>query len=341
MICSTAELGLGDDHDGIIVLPADAGEPGDDAFAVLGLRDEVIEFEINPDRAYALSLRGVAREAALAFGAPYTDPAERDVPAADDDGYPVVVDDPPGCPVFVARTVTGFDPAAPTPGLDGAPPDPGRHAADLAGRRRHQLRDARARPADPRLRRRQARRAPIRVRRATAGERLTTLDGVRPRRSPTEDLVVTDDSGIIGLGGVMGGETTEMSATTTRVLVEAAHWDADVDVPHRQAAQAHLRGRQAQRARRRPGDHARPRPTGWSSCSSPTAAAPPSPASPWSARPPAPRVDHDGLRPARPGHRHRRSTRTPRWPTSRRSAAPSTRRRRRAATPSCRPGART
>ncbi len=75
MICSTAELGLGDDgQGGIIVLPADAGEPGDDAFAVLGLRDEVIEFEINPDRAYALSLRGVAREAALAFGAPYTRP---------------------------------------------------------------------------------------------------------------------------------------------------------------------------------------------------------------------------------------------------------------------------
>ena len=66
---------------------------------------------------------------------------------------------------------------------------------------------------------------PIRVRRATEGERLTTLDGV-DRALSTEDLVVTDDSGIIGLGGVMGGETTEMSATTTRVLVEAAHWDA-------------------------------------------------------------------------------------------------------------------
>ena len=68
-------------------------------------------------------------------------------------------------------------------------------------------------------------RGPIRVRRATAGEHLTTLDGV-DRALSTEDLVVTDDSGIIGLGGVMGGETTEMSPTTTRVLVEAAHWDA-------------------------------------------------------------------------------------------------------------------
>ena len=83
---------------------------------MLGLRDEVIEFEINPDRAYALSLRGVAREAALAYGAPFTDPADRATSRPpNDDGYPVVVDDPAGCPVFVARTVTGFDPAAPTP----------------------------------------------------------------------------------------------------------------------------------------------------------------------------------------------------------------------------------
>src|SRR6478609_10489276 len=80
MICSARELGLGEDHDGIIVLPADAGAPGDDAFDVLGLREEVIEFEINPDRAYALSLRGIAREAALAYDAPYRDPADRPVP---------------------------------------------------------------------------------------------------------------------------------------------------------------------------------------------------------------------------------------------------------------------
>src|SRR4051794_22676487 len=99
MICSTRELGLGDDHDGIIVLPADAGAPGDDAFDVLGLREEVIEFEINPDRAYALSLRGVAREAALAYDVPFADPAARATPEPNDAGYPVVIDDPSGCPV--------------------------------------------------------------------------------------------------------------------------------------------------------------------------------------------------------------------------------------------------
>src|SRR5215218_10239973 len=99
MICSARELGLGEDHDGIIVLPADAGAPGDDAFGVLGLREEVIEFEINPDRAYALSLRGIAREAALAYDAPYRDPTGRDVPSPNDAGYPVVIDDPAGCPI--------------------------------------------------------------------------------------------------------------------------------------------------------------------------------------------------------------------------------------------------
>jgi phenylalanyl-tRNA synthetase beta chain len=224
MICSARELGLGEDHEGIIVLPDGAGEPGQDARAVLGLDQEVIEFEINPDRAYALSLRGLAREAALGFDAPYLDPARRDVPAPDDQGYPVIIDDPVGCPVFVARVVSGIDPDATTPdwmaqrlALSGMRPIS--LAVDITNYVMLELgRPIHGYDADKL-------RGPIRVRRAAEGERLTTLDGV-DRALSTEDLVVTDDSGIIGLGGVMGGETTEMSASTTRVLVEAAHWDA-------------------------------------------------------------------------------------------------------------------
>jgi len=224
MICSSRELGIGEDHDGIIVLPADAGEPGQDARPVLGLDQEVIEFEINPDRAYALSLRGIAREAALAYDAPYTDPALRETPAANGEGHPVVIDDPAGCPVFVARVVSGIDPAATTPDwmaqrltLCGMRPisltvDVTNYVMLELGRPIHGY------DADKLA-------GAIRVRRATDGERLTTLDG-NDRALSTEDLVVTDDSGIIGLGGVMGGETTEMSDATTRVLVEAAHWDA-------------------------------------------------------------------------------------------------------------------
>lgn len=224
MICSSRELGIGDDHDGIIVLPPDAGKPGDDAFDVLGLREEVIEFEINPDRAYALSLRGIAREAALAFGAPYHDPALRETPAANAEGYPVVVDDPAGCPVFVARTVTGFDPAAPTPAwLAERLTQAGMRPISLAVDITNYVMLETGRPIHgydlDKLQ------GTIRVRRALEGERMTTLDSAERTLSP-EDLVVTDDSGIIGLGGVMGGETTEMSDSTTNVLIEAAHWDA-------------------------------------------------------------------------------------------------------------------
>jgi phenylalanyl-tRNA synthetase beta chain len=224
MICSTRELGLGEDHEGILVLPTDAGEPGDDVFDLLHLRDEVIEFEINPDRAYALSLRGVSREAALGFGVGFHDPADRDAPSDNGQGHPVVVDDPEGCPVFVARTVSGFDPTASTPDwmarrlmLVGQRPIS--LAVDVTNYVMFELgRPIHGYDADKLS-------GPIRVRRATDGERLTTLDG-NERTLSAEDLVVTDDSGIIGLGGVMGGETTEMSGTTTRVLIEAAHWDA-------------------------------------------------------------------------------------------------------------------
>ena len=223
MICSARELGLGEDHDGIIVLPPGAGEPGDDALDLLHLRDEVIEFEINPDRAYALSLRGVAREAALACETQLRDPAARDVPAPDDGGHPVVVDDPDGCPVFVTRTVTGFDPTAPTPGwlarrVQLAGMRPISLAVDVTNYVMLELGQPIHGYDGDRLA------GPIRVRRATEGERLTTLDGVE-RTLSAEDLLITDDSGPIGLAGVMGGETTELSASTTHVVIEAAHFE--------------------------------------------------------------------------------------------------------------------
>ena len=223
MICSARELGLGDDHDGIIVLPQGAGEPGEDAVGLLHLRDDVIEMEINPDRAYALSIRGVAREVALGLDLPYTDPADRPVPPPDADGHPVVVEDPTGCPVFVARTVSGIDPAAPTPAWMA-------RRLQLAGMRPISLpvdvtnyvmlelgQPIHGYDADKLV-------GPIRVRRARRDERLTTLDGV-DRRLSVEDLLICDDSGPIGLGGVMGGATTELSGTSSRVVVEAAHFD--------------------------------------------------------------------------------------------------------------------
>src|SRR6476469_2286648 len=202
MICSSRELGLGDDHDGIIVLPADAGEPGDEVRPVLGLDEETIEFEINPDRAYALSIRGIAREVlvSVAGASGFRDPADRDTPAANGDCHPVVVEDAEGCPVFVARTVTGFDPAAPTPNfmvrrITAAGMRPISLGVDVTnyvmletGRPIHGYDADTVRGA-------------LVVRRASTGETLTTLDGTKRTLDPG-DLVVTDDSGIIGLGGV-------------------------------------------------------------------------------------------------------------------------------------------
>ncbi|WP_193614509.1 phenylalanine--tRNA ligase subunit beta [Nocardioides lijunqiniae] len=224
MICSAAELGLGEDHDGIIVLPADAGEPGDSAFGVLGLDEEIIEFEINPDRAYALSLRGVAREAALGFGVPFHDPAAREVPEPDADGYPVIIDDPEGCPVFAARRVTGFDATAPTPAwmarrIQQAGMRPISLGVDVTNYVMLELGQPIHGYDGDKLD------GAIHVRRAAEGERLTTLDGAR-RVLSSDDLVIVDGSGPIGLAGVMGGASTELSETTTHVVIEAAHWDA-------------------------------------------------------------------------------------------------------------------
>ena len=223
MICSARELGLGDDHTGIIVLPAGTAEPGADAFEVLGLNDTTIEFEINPDRAYALSLRGIAREAALGFDLSYADPALRATPAANGDGYPVVIDDPAGCPVFVTRTVTGFDPTARTPDwmvqrLEQCGMRPISLAVDVTNYVMLEL----GNPIHGYDRAKLS--GSIRVRRASAGEQVVTLDGVTRTLDP-QDLLITDDSGPIGIAGVMGGETTEISAGTTDIVIEAAHFD--------------------------------------------------------------------------------------------------------------------
>jgi phenylalanyl-tRNA synthetase beta chain len=226
MICSVRELGIGEDHDGILVLdPTLDGDlkPGDPVEEHLGLREDVIELEINPDRAYALSLRGIAREAAIAYGVDFHDPAVRDVPPPGDRGYPVRVEAPEACPVFTTRTVTGFDPAAPTPRwlarrIQLAGMRPISLAVDITNYVMLELGQPVHGYDGDRLA------GPIVVRRATEGEQLTTLDDVT-RTLTAEDLLITDDSGPIGLAGVMGGQTTELSAATTHVVIEAAHFE--------------------------------------------------------------------------------------------------------------------
>ncbi|MGI8577701.1 MAG: phenylalanine--tRNA ligase subunit beta [Nocardioidaceae bacterium] len=223
MICSARELGLGDEHGGIVVLGADEAKPGDDAAGVLQLCEDVIDLEITPDRSYALSVRGVAREVATAYGLPFADPARLTEPVKSGDGYPVIVDDPSGCDVFVALEVTGFNAQAASPRwlarrvqLAGMRPislavDVTNYVMLELGQPNHGYDKA-------------ALQGPIVVRRTAAGETLTTLDGVT-RSLGAEDLLITDDRGPIGLAGLMGGEATEMGPSTTDIVIEAGHFD--------------------------------------------------------------------------------------------------------------------
>ncbi len=231
MIASARELGLGDEHDGILRL-ADLGldpEVGTDAIALLGLDDAAVEVNVTPDRGYAFSIRGIAREYSHSTGAAFRDPADAiELPAAS--GYPVTIADEapvrgrPGCSVFSVRVVRGIDATRPTPpwmasrlrlagirsislAVDisnyvmlelGAP----NHSYDLA-------------KVDA---------GGLVVRRATAGEQLETLDG-KVRALDASDLVVADAQRALGIAGVMGGAYSEISDDTSDVLVEAAIWD--------------------------------------------------------------------------------------------------------------------
>ena len=222
MICSTRELGVGDDHDGIWVLPDDAGLPGDDAIAGVGLRDDVLDIAVTPDRGYALSMRGVARECAGAFGVTFTDPVVS--PQADDAAsWPVDVQDRHGCDRFVARALTGLNPSMPTPlwmqrRLQLAGMRPISLAVDITNYVMVEI----GQPLHAYDRDRLS--GPIVVRRAKAGETLTTLDGAQ-RELDVDDLLIVDDSGPIGIAGVMGGASTEIHAASTEVVIESAHFD--------------------------------------------------------------------------------------------------------------------
>ncbi|MBL7491645.1 phenylalanine--tRNA ligase subunit beta [Frankia sp. AgB1.9] len=221
MICSERELGISDAHEGILVLPPDT-PLGAHVAELLDLADDVLDISVTPDRGYGLSVRGIAREAATAFGLPFDDPGAPTAATAGD-GYPVTVEDAAACDRYVARVITGVDPAAVTPlrwarrlTLSGMRPISA--AVDVTnvvmlglGQPLHAFDRARLTGG-------------IVVRRAKAGERLLTLDGVDRALDP-EDLVIADDSGPIALAGVMGGASTEISAATTEIVLEAAHFD--------------------------------------------------------------------------------------------------------------------
>jgi phenylalanyl-tRNA synthetase beta chain len=224
MLASARELDIFDDHSGILVLPPDT-PVGEDLVGEVGLRDSVLDVKTAPNRGDVLSMRGIAREAALVLGAELR-PLDLTVPEA---GTPaaelatVEVLDTEGCPLYVARVVQGLDAAAPAPlwmarrlYLYGQRPlgavvdvtnylllDQGQplHAFDLdlvPGQR-------------------------IVVRRARDGERLRTLDG-RDRVMDSGDTLITAGEEPLAIAGIIGGETTEVRPSTRRVLIESAHF---------------------------------------------------------------------------------------------------------------------
>lgn len=239
MICAVDEMGIGDDHTGILVLPPDT-PLGLDFAEYAGLRDDVLEIAVTPDRGYAVSVRGIARELASAYGVPFTDPAALDscdllpgasdteavggdLAAVGDDVYPASIGDPSVCDRFVLREVRGFDPRAFTPvRMAVRLARAGIRSISLAVDVTNYLMLELGQPLHAFDRSKLN--GPIVVRRAAAGEKLETLDHVKRTLHP-DDVLITDSSGPISMAGTMGGLHTEISGESTDLVIEGAHFD--------------------------------------------------------------------------------------------------------------------
>jgi phenylalanyl-tRNA synthetase beta chain len=235
MICSMAELGIGDSHDGILVLPPDA--PLGANFTEYGrLSDHVLDVNVTPDKGFALSMRGVARELAISYGGAFTDPAGAPEPedtaeagehpegqAEDHTGpYPAGIGDPSACDRIVLREIRGLDGEAPTPlWLAVRLARAGMRSVSLAVDVTNYLMLELGQPLHAFDAGRLS--GPVVVRRAQPGERLETLDHVARELNP-DDVLITDSSGPISLAGTMGGLATEITAQSRDLVIEAAHF---------------------------------------------------------------------------------------------------------------------
>jgi phenylalanyl-tRNA synthetase beta chain len=223
MLCSPQELGLGDDHSGILVLESDA-EPGADVRALLGLDDVVFDLSITPNRPDAMCIVGVARELAAHLRQPLT------VPAPDLAGDPtvsttasVVIEAPERCPRYLARTarvVMGESPTWLQQRLVKAGMRPISNVVDVTN---YVLLESNqplhafdlARLAGP----------GIVVRVAEDGEHMTTLDGVERVLEATDLLICDAERAPQAIAGIMGGATSEVGDDTTEILLESAYFE--------------------------------------------------------------------------------------------------------------------
>src|ERR1700758_1720591 len=223
MICSVAELNLGTDPSGILVLPPGTASPGDDAAPVLDLDDVVFHLAITPDRGYCLSVRGLAREIACAYGLPFVDPADVAPLPVEGQAWPLTIEPATGVRRFALRPLTGIDPSAVSPwwmqrrlllsGIRAISP-----AVDVTNFVMLEL----GHPMHAHDRNRIT--GGFKVRFAEPGETVVTLDGSERRLEPV-DVLIVDDVATAAIGGVMGAGTTEMRDDSTDVLLEAAVWN--------------------------------------------------------------------------------------------------------------------
>ena len=225
MICSGKELGLSDDHDGIIELP-DAAPLAKDLREYLDLDDVLVEVALTPNRGDCFSMIGVARELAVALNQPLPAQSKIEVAASHEEQHPVSLPEPVACPRFVGRVIRGIDVASQSPvwlqerlrrvGLRPIHPvvDVTNYVMMETGQPLHGYDLKKLQGA-------------IEVRYGAAGESMTLLDG-REVNLADDVLVIADDSGPIALAGVMGGDSTAVENTTTDVLLEVAWFDPDV-----------------------------------------------------------------------------------------------------------------
>jgi phenylalanyl-tRNA synthetase beta chain len=223
MLCSANELGLSEDHSGLLELFG--AKPGADVGKALELDEHVLTFKLTPNRADCLSVIGIAREVAALTGAKLKRPKIEKTKARNAQKHPVRITDVDGCGRFAGRVVCGVNAAAPTPPwmrqrLERAGQRPISALVDVTnyvmlelGRPLHVYDQDKLSGA-------------INVRWGRTGEKVLLLNGQTVDVGP-DVLCITDDSGPIGLGGIMGGESTKAETTTRNLFLESAFFFPD------------------------------------------------------------------------------------------------------------------
>jgi phenylalanyl-tRNA synthetase beta chain len=219
MLCSARELGLSEDHSGLLELAADA-KPGDDVYAALKLDEHVLTFKLTPNRADCLSVLGIAREVAALTGSALKTPDTKKVAEKSKVTHPVGISAADGCGRFAGRVVRNVNAAAPTPGWM-------RQRLERAGQRSisalvdvtNYVMLEMGRPLH--VYDQDKLKGAIDVRWGREGEKVLLLNGQEVEVDPGV-LCIADDSGAIGLAGIMGGESTKAETTTRNLFLESA-----------------------------------------------------------------------------------------------------------------------